>query len=212
MPALDSAALLQRLKEGDQEALAELFSAYRPKLKRMVSFRLHPRLRGRVDASDVVQEVYLDASQRIQHYVRDSSESFFIWLRLVAGQRLIDLHRRHLGAQRRDANREVALNASGGLQTSSACLAAHLSGGLTSPSQAAMKAEARSALEEALDSMGPVDREVVALRHFEELENGEVAEILGLSKTAASNRYVRAMKRLKEILVKTPGYSQGGVH
>ena len=210
MPDPETTELINRLEQGSQEALAELYSRYRPKLKRMVSFRLDPRLRGRIDASDVLQEVYLDALQRVNHFLKDPTRSFFIWLRLLAGQRLIDLRRVHLRAQMRDANREVGLDLTGSPHASSACLAEHLSGGLTSPSHAAMKAEARSSLEEALDQMEPVDREVIALRHFEELGNNEAAQILGLNKTAASNRYVRAMKRLKEILVRTPGLSAGG--
>ena len=203
------AELLTRLQQGDERALAELFSRHRDRLKRMVSFRLDPRLCGRVDASDVLQEGYLDAAQRIEHYLRDPARSFYVWLRLVVGQRIVDLHRHHLAAQKRDAGQEVSLDFAGPSQATSVCLAANLTGHLTSPSRAAARAETGARLQEALDRMDPIDREVIALRHFEELSNGEVAEVLDIKKQSASSRYVRALKRLKEILAEVPGLSQG---
>ena len=208
-PSPEPDELEARVRSGDERALAELFTLYRDRLKRAVSFRLDPRLYGRVDASDVLQESYLDAAQRLPHYLKDPSKSFFIWLRLVVGQRMIDLHRHHLGAQKRDAGQEVSLNAAGPTEATSVCLAAQLTGHLTSPSQAAIRAETRARLEAALDLMDPLDREVIALRHFEELSNGEVAEMLGLKKQSASSRYVRALRRLKEILAEMPDFGEG---
>jgi RNA polymerase sigma-70 factor (ECF subfamily) len=129
----------------------------------------------------------------------------FLWLRLITGQRLSALHRRHLGAQKRNAGQEIALHRSPMPQATSVSLAEMLLGRLTSPTQAAQRAEVRILLQEALNGMDPIDREVLTLRHFEELTNAEVAQVLGLTKTAASNRYIRALERLREILASVPG-------
>jgi len=202
----ESDEVLGRLKEGDEQALAELFSRCRPRLWRMVQFRLDPRLSGRVDADDLLQEAYLDAARRIRHFRDDSTTSFFVWLRLIVSQTLADAHRRHLGAQMRDAGREISIHGHPSLQSTSISLAAYLLGDLTSPSRAAMRTEAAEQLERALESMDPIDREVLAMRHFEELTNSEVAEVLGIQQKAASIRYVRAVRRLKEILSQLPGF------
>lgn len=197
--------LLRRVKEGDQQALAELFSFHRPRLWRIINFRLDSRLAGRVDADDILQEAYLAAAQRIRHYLDDSSHTFFVWLRLIASQTLIDVHRRHLGAQMRDASRELSIHTQYA-QATSMSIASQLLGNFTSPSQAAMRDEVANQLEQAIDSMEPIDREVLALRHFEELANSEVAEVLGIQQKAASIRYVRALKRLKDVLGDVPGF------
>jgi len=206
--------LVDRLQQGDAHALAELFSRHRERLWRMVNFRLDRRLGGRVDADDVLQEAYLDAAQRVHHYLEDPSRSFFVWLRLVVSQTMIDIHRRHLGAQMRNAGREVSMNRPAYTQATSVCLAAQLLGAMTSPSQAAVKAEMTKQIEEALEAMDPIDQEVLALRHFEELTNSEVAESLGIQQKAASIRYVRAVARLKDVLKRIPGFfdSQGTSH
>jgi RNA polymerase sigma-70 factor (ECF subfamily) len=198
--------LLRRLAAGDQQALAAAFARYRARLRRMVQLRLDRRLQGRVDASDVLQEAYLDASQRAAEYAARPSMPFFLWLRFLTGQRLLMTHRRHLGAKMRDVGQEVSLYHGALPQASSASLAAHLLGRLTSPSQAAVRTELQLKLQEALNGMEPLDREVLTLRHFEELSNNEVAAVLGLSKAAASNRYIRALKRLKDVLVSIPGF------
>jgi RNA polymerase sigma-70 factor (ECF subfamily) len=201
--------LLARLRAGDGQALAELFSGHRERLGRLVSFRLSPRLYGRVDVDDVLQESYLAAAARLDHFLSRPAGSFFIWLRLVVLQTLTDLHRTHLGAQIRDAHREVSLQAAPWTAATSACLAARLLANLTSPSQAAIRAEQAGQLENALQSMNPVDREILALRHFEELSNQETAEVLGIEQKAASIRYVRALKRLKQIMSAMPGGREG---
>lgn len=201
--------LLARLQIGDMTALGELFSLNRERLWRMVNFRLDQRLRGRVDADDVLQEAYLDAAQRIEHFLNNTTMSFFVWLRQIVLQTMIDLHRQHLGAQMRNAAREVSLHGAAYPQATSISLAAHLLGNITSPSQAAMREEVSHQLEEALDSMSEIDREVLALRHFEELTNSEVAEVLGIQQKAASIRYVRAVARLRDILVQVPGFFDG---
>ena len=198
--------LIKRLRQGNEEALAELFAKYRDRMHRMIDFRLDRRLRSRTDASDVLQESYLDAVQRVNHFIKNPAIPFSVWLRLIVGQRLIEVHRRHLGAKKRDAAREISMNDVRSTFASSANIAIHLTGHLTSPSQAAINAESMFRLEEALNTMTDMDREVLVLRHFEDLSNNEVAEILSIGKTAASNRYVRALKRLKEILSEIPEF------
>lgn len=199
------ARLITRLRDGDTAALAELFDQHRDKLRRMVQLRLDHRLGGRVSASDVLQEAYIDALKRVDHYFEKPDQPFFGWLRLVVGQRLADVHREHL-AQKRNAGREVPIHGGG---ADSACLAACLLGNISSPSNAANRNEIYARLEQALDQMDPVDREVLALRHFEELSNTETAALLGIQPAAASKRYVRALARLKEILESIPGFLSG---
>ncbi|MGE0144545.1 MAG: sigma-70 family RNA polymerase sigma factor [Planctomycetota bacterium] len=194
-------ALLDRLAAGDRDALAALFALHRDRLRRMVEFRLHPRLLRRIDPDDVLQDAWLDAVQRIDSYSNQRDRSAYLWLRLVLGQTIIDLHRRHLGAQMRDAKQEVPLVRYAGPAMSSDAISMHLTGGLTSPSGVAERNEAAIRLREALDSLDEIDREILVLRHLEELTNAEVCEILELKPTAASNRYVRALARLKGLLV-----------
>src|SRR6516164_3710796 len=197
--------LLRRAGAGDPHALAELFARYRSRLRRMVRLRLDRRLQGRVDPSDVLQEAQLEITVRAAEYAADPRVPPFLWLRLITGQRLTALHRRHLGAQMRNAGQEIALHRGPMPQVTSVSLAEMLLGRLTSPTQAAQRAEVRVLLQEALNGMDPLDREVLTLRHFEELSNTEVAQLLGLSKTAASNRYIRALERLRELLAGIPG-------
>ena len=196
--------LEQRLRGGDTQALAELFSRERDRLWRVIHFRLAEPLRGRLGPDDVLQEAFLAASQRLKHYADSPATSPFIWLRMIVNQTLVDLHRQHLGAQRRDAAREVSLDGVPYPQATSASVAIQLVGVFTSPSGAAARADMFSLVQTAIEQMDPIDREVLALRHFEELTNSEVAEALGIEQKAASIRYVRALRRLKEILAQVP--------
>lgn len=197
--------LLRRAGAGEAQALTELFDRHRDQLRRMVRLRLDRRLQGRVDPSDVLQEAQLEVFRRAPAYAADPRMPPFLWLRFITGQQLLASHRRHLGTQMRSAGQEIALHRGPMPQASSVSLAEMLLGRLTSPTQAAQRAEVRVLLQEALNSMEPLDREVLALRHFEELGNAEVAQVLGLSKTAASNRYIRALERLRQILDGIPG-------
>jgi RNA polymerase sigma-70 factor (ECF subfamily) len=202
----DPNLLLRRALAGDERALAALFDAYRERLRRMIRLRLDRRLSGRVDASDVLQEAYFDVRKRLAEYARDPAAlPFHLWLRLIAGQRLTDVHRYHLGSQMRDAGQEVSLHRGPFPQASSLALAAQLLGQMTSANQAAIRAEHKLIVQEALNGMDPIDREVLALRHFEHRSNDETALVLGLSQSAASNRYIRALRRLKAILSSVPG-------
>src|SRR5947209_11642379 len=198
--------LLRRASAGDETALAALFAHYRDRLRTMIRLRLDRRVYGRLDASDVLQEAYLDVARRFPEYVAAPAVPFYLWLRALTGQRLIDLHRQHLGAQMRDAGREVSLYRGALPQASSASLAQQMLAGLTSPTQAAVRAEMQLQLQEALNCMDPLDREVVVLRHFEELNNVETAQVLGIEPSAASKRYIRAIRRLKAILDRVPGF------
>ena len=166
----------------------------------MIRLRLSPQLQGRLDERDVLQVTFLDAARRLDECVANPAVPLFIWLRSLALQRLTDLHRQHLGAKQRDAGREISLHNGPLPEASSISLAAQLIGQLTSHSNAAIRAEKQVRVQAALNQMDPIDREVLALRHFEMLTNEEVAEVLGLKKTAASNRYIRALQRMKEVL------------
>lgn len=195
-----TSVLLQRALDGDPGALGDLLMRDNERLTRIVKFRMDARLRGHVDASDVVQEAFLEASSRFEEYKRDPKMPFFLWLRFLTMQQLCAFHRRHFGVQARDVARDISLFSGPSPEVTSAVLAAQLIGKLTTPSQAAMRAETRLRLEEALNSMEAIDREVLAMRHFEWLSNQETARLLGIAESAASNRYVRAVKRLKRIL------------
>ncbi len=202
----EESALVDRVVQGDHNALAELFSQHRDRLWRMVNFRMDPRLHGRVDADDVIQEAWLSVVQRIDHFLTDASRSIFVWFRLITSQTLIDIHRRHLGTQKRNAAAEFSISGGWASSSTSFSLSHHLLGHLTSPSQAALRDELSATLRTALESMNEIDREVLALRHFEQLTNRETAQILGISEQAASDRYIRALSRLKTVLTAIPGF------
>jgi RNA polymerase sigma-70 factor (ECF subfamily) len=193
-------ALLDRLRAQDDHALGELFMLHRERLWRMLYVRLDGRLASRLAPDDVLQETFLDVARRIGEYLAAPTVPFYVWLRFLTVQRLQMMQRAHLGAQMRDAGREVALPGAGGPFASSESMAGQLVSHMTSPSQAAIRRELQQRLRAALDEMDPLDREVLALRHFEELGNSEVAEVLGITPDAASKRHIRALKRLRDIL------------
>jgi RNA polymerase sigma-70 factor (ECF subfamily) len=193
-------ALLDRACLGDQAALGQLFDHNRARLRRMVQLRMDRRLQGRVDPSDVLQDAYFEIARAMPAYARQPELPFFLWMRTITGRKLRDLHRKHLGARQRDARRDIPLQRIAPPEASSASLADFLIGGETTPSKQVVRAEQRSQVQSALESMEPIDREVLVLRHFEQLTNAEAAATLGISATAASNRFVRALARLHEIL------------
>jgi RNA polymerase sigma-70 factor (ECF subfamily) len=204
----DVEGLVKQAAAGDAGSWAELMKRYRSRLRRMVGFRLDSRLQGRVDPSDVVQDVFLEAWQHLGSYVSEPNTPFFLWLRAVAGHTLCDVHRHHLGARMRDARREVSLYQGSLPGATSAALAAQLLGHFTRPSEAAVRAERKIQLQTALNAMDPIDREVLALRHFEQLTVSEAAAVLGIKEKAAGMRYVRALRRLKEILTSLGGLGE----
>ena len=201
--------LIGLVRAGDRQALSALLERHRDRLRRMVELRLDWRLQARIDASDIVQDAFLEIASRLDEYLRGPELPLFLWLRLVVGQRLATVHRHHLGTQMRDAGREVSLYRDALPAASSAALAGQLLGRQTSPSQAAVRAERVVRLQEALNTLDPVDREVLALRHFEQLTAAETARVLDISEEAAAKRYIRALKRLKQILARMPGGLEG---
>jgi RNA polymerase sigma-70 factor (ECF subfamily) len=176
--------------------LAALFDYYRPRLRQMLRLRMDGRMAARIDASDVLQEAYLDAARQVQGYLQQPKVAIYVWLRELAWERLLNLQRQHLGAKCRAVQREVPLPLE-----SSAHLAKALLAQGPSPSQALLQEELRRRLQQALEKLEPADREVILMRHYEDMTNGEVAQALGLSASGATMRYGRALFRLKEILL-----------
>ena len=205
----DTARLIERARTGDRQALDEIFTRERSRLRRMVDMRLDCRLQGRIDASDVIQEAFLEAASRLEEYLAKPALPLFLWLRLIVGERLTRLHRHHLGVHMRDAGREVSLYREALPAASSMALAAQLLGKYTSPTQAAIRAERILRVQEALNTLDPLDREILSLRVFEELTRAECAKVLGIEESAAAKRYVRALERLKDMLSALPGGLEG---
>ena len=205
----DTDDLVERLRGGDRQALTDLFQRYRDRVRRMVELRMDARLQGRVDASDVLQDAFLDTVARVDSYLQRPDLPAFLWLRLIVGERLAICQRRHLGARMRDAGQEVSLYRDPLPQATSAALASMLLGHLTSPTEAAARAEMVLRVQEALNALDPLDRELVALRHFEQLSRAETAQILGITENVVAKRYIKALVKLKEILAMRPGDPQG---
>ena len=201
--------LIERARAGDQQALNEIFARHRDRLRRMVEMRLDWRLQARIDASDVIQDAFVEVATRLDDYLKDPDMPLFLWLRFLVGERLLFLHRHHLGVKMRDARREVSLYRDALPEASSAALAAQLLGQHTSPSQAALRAERLLRLQEAVNLLDVLDREVLSLRHFEQLSRAETAQVLGITEAAAAKRYIRALKRLKDTLAGMPGGLEG---
>jgi RNA polymerase sigma-70 factor (ECF subfamily) len=191
---------LQRAAEGDAESWQSLVGESRGRLRRMLAFRLDQRLQGRIDPSDVLQDAYIEAWQDLGMYLRQPAMPFFLWLRGIAGNKLREIHRHHLGTQMRDPRREVSIYDGALPETTTTAIAAGLLGDLTRASEEAIRLEIKYRLQDALNTMDPLDREVLALRHFEQLSPAETAQVLGIKEKAAGMRYVRALRRLKEIL------------
>ena len=196
----DQDQLFEAAENGDAESLGQLMNEHFEKLSRIVGFRMDRRLQGRLDASDVVQETFVEATRRFEYYCQNKKAPFFMWLRFLALQKLAEIHRHHLGTKIRDQRREVSIFKKSQADATSANIAAALVGEQTSPSEAFSRNQAISKMATALTKMDPVDQEVVALRHFEQLSNVEVALTLGLTTSAASKRFLRAIKRLKAIV------------
>ena len=194
--------MLQAAAKGDAKAWGLLLAAHQERLRRTVHFRLDARVQSRVDASDVVQDALFEAVAHREDYFQKTPMPIFLWLRGIVSNKLLELHRHHLGTQMRDAAREVALDRRSGAEGgTSAALLAQLTGHLTGPGTALAGAEVKVRLQDAMNSMDPIDREVLALRHFEQLTNGEAAQVLGIQERAAVKRY----KRLRDVLAEMPG-------
>lgn len=184
--------IVARMREGKPLALAELFELFQDRLLRLIDVRINPHLRARIDPDDILQEAYVDAAQRVEGFLADSSASPAVWLRLIVLQRLQLMVRSHLLTQKRDSRREVPFG-----NNSRARFGSGIAGSFTTPSKVASRNESIEKVELLLSEMPEPDREILTLRHFEQLSNKEVAEVLGISVTAANNRYTRAITRLK---------------
>ncbi|MFT4646973.1 MAG: RNA polymerase sigma-70 factor (ECF subfamily) [Glaciecola sp.] len=193
--------------DGDNAPVGELLQEYRARLQNMVRLRLAPQLMGRVGVSDVIQETYAEVSERLPKYLDNRGDPadptkgrmpFFLWVRFLAGQQLMRAHRFHLGTAARAVGREATFGGVPG--ASSQHLAAALSDGGMSPSGVASSLESQEILAGALQDLSETDREILMLRHFEQLNNREIAMLLGLSEPGASLRHMRALKRLREVL------------
>ncbi|MEM7232480.1 MAG: sigma-70 family RNA polymerase sigma factor [Planctomycetota bacterium] len=203
--AVEYDELAERALAGDETALAEAFERDRARLRRMILLRLDARLERRVDASDILQESFIELSRQLPEFAESRHLPFFLWMRFVTGNRIAKAHRQHLDAKMRDARMEVSMNGGKVPQATSLALASQLLGRITSPSERAIKAEARAQLQIALNDMDPIDREILSLRHLEDLTNKEAALELGLDKSAATKRYMRALRRLRETMNRIPG-------
>lgn len=200
----DEAALRAAIA-GDTRAVMEILERDRPRLRRMIALRLDIRVQARFDPSDVLQEAQLEAIRRLPEYLANPTMPFFVWLRFIAGQRLLQLHRQHVGVQARTVTRELSLQREPLPEASSIALAQQLLGRTADPADAAIRAEVKLKLQEAIISLDPIDREMIALRHFEQLSTAEVAAELEITFEAAKKRHIRAIKRLKEVLRQVPG-------
>lgn len=191
--------LLQSAKLGDTQAVNDLLERHRNAIKQMVHMRMDKKVAGRVDASDIVQDVMLDASQRLRDFIQTSPMPFHLWLRQLAKDRLIDAHRRHRGAQRRSVDREQRLHVQYADQ-SSLDLAAQLQDYELTPAAATLRKELEQRFLDALDRLDDDDREMIIMRHQEHLSNSDVALALDLTAAAAGMRYLRAIRRLRDVL------------
>jgi len=207
--APENASLLALAAGGDVEAWGGLLAMHQARLQSVAAFRLDPRLRGRVDAADVVQEAFIGATARRAEFFQQSAQPLFLWLRWMVGNTLRELHRHHLGVRMRDPQREAPGGrgpaGDGRADTTRAALVAQLSAGATGPATAAGRADVSARLSEALGRMDETDREVLAMRHYEQLSSSETAQALGINERAAAKRYTRALERLRDILAEMPG-------
>lgn len=193
-------ALLVAAKSGDDEAVGQLLDRHRAAVRRLVELRLDRKVQRRVDVSDVVQEVMFEASGRLDRYLQDPAMAFHLWIRQIAWDRIIDTYRRHRVSAKRNMDREQPMSVPMGGDQSSIQLIAQLRDPAMTPATAATQAELSRNVEAAIDRLGDQDREVILMRHFEHLSNQEIAEVLGLNPPAASMRYLRALRRLRQLL------------
>lgn len=199
--------LLDQARDGDATAVERLLTVHREPLRRMIGLRLDPALAARVDASDIVQDVLIEAHRRLQDYLRNPSLPFHLWLRHIAKDHIIDAHRHERLAQRRSVDREQPMNATRPGESSLDWAAQFLDQELT-PASAAMREEMERKVQAAIQQLAEDDREVILMRYVEQLSNQDVASALDLSEAAASMRCLRAVRRLQELLLTSgPGSS-----
>jgi RNA polymerase sigma-70 factor, ECF subfamily len=197
--------MLDEAKSGDSAAVERLLGEFREPLRKVIDLRLDPVLARRVDASDIVQDVLLEANQRLTEYLKAPNMPFHLWLRHLAQDRIIDTHRRHRQAQRRSIDREQAIQRPAWTDASSVQLVAQLVDAEQTPASAAIHQELQRRLSDALGQLGDDDRDIILMRHHEQLSNQDVAAALGLTEAAASMRYLRALRKLRGVLLPDAG-------
>jgi RNA polymerase sigma-70 factor, ECF subfamily len=193
--------LLSDAQQGKPEAVDDLFGQFREPLRRVINLRLDPVLARRVDASDIVQDVLIEANQRLTEYLKSPSMPFHLWLRHLAQDRIIDTHRRHRQAQRRSIDKEQPIHKPAWADESATSLVAELMDSERTPASEAIQAELARRLTNAINELSDDDRDIILMRHHEQLANQDVAKLLGLTDAAASMRYLRALRRLREVLL-----------
>jgi RNA polymerase sigma-70 factor, ECF subfamily len=202
--------LLIGAREGDDSAINRLLDRHRKALRRMVQLRLDQKIQARIDVSDVVQDVLVEASRRLPQYLENPVMSFHLWVRQIAKDRIIDAHRRHRASAKRSVDREQPLAVPAASDRSTYELAAHIRDRELTPAAAATRQEMAELVERALGRLSDLDGEIIIMRHYEHMSNMEIAEALGLTEPAASMRYLRAVRRLRELLVDTSRSSPTG--
>lgn len=201
--------LLNGCRDGNREAINELMDRHRDALRQIVRMRMDQKILQRVDVSDIVQDVLIEANRRLQDYLQNPVLSFRLWIRQIARDRIIDAHRRHRVSAKRSVDREQSLAAPRGYDQSSAQLGALLSDQNLTPEAAALQQEMARRVESAILQLEPRDNEIIVMRHYEHLNNQEIAQALELTEPAASMRYLRAVRRLKAILLNDNPSLQG---
>lgn len=197
---LQTEELLAQAKDGDSSAVNQLMDRHRNSLRQLVRMRLDAKIQKRVDVSDVVQDVLVEANRRLQRYLGDPIMPFHLWLRQIAKDRIIDAHRRHRVSAKRSVDREQAMVAPRGYDQSSIHLASIIGDQRLTPAAAALQKEMARKVEAAIGLLDEKDCEIIVMRHYEHLTNQEIGKVLGLSEPAASMRYLRAIRRLKAVL------------
>ena len=198
---IETMEFVDRLRHGGPIEVEAEFSKFYARLHAMVAMRMDHRIRARVDAEDILQEVFLEFQKSIHSYLENPDTTPYLWLRAITARHLHVVHRRHLKVQSRSVNPELGKPVDHACpDASSASLASYLLGRFSTPSQKLLRVELQQRVQQALTSLSPIDREILALRHFEMMTNQEIAMVLEISEAAASNRYFRALKRIKIVL------------
>ncbi len=199
--------LLDGVREGDDRAVNRLLDRHRRALRRLVELRLDRKIQHRVDVSDVVQEVLVEANRRLPQYLENPAMAFHLWVRQIAKDRIIDAHRRHRRTAKRSVDRERSLAVPAASDRSTFQFLAQLQDRQLTPAAAATQREMAGLVEQSLSQLSEPDGEIIIMRHYEQLSNAEVAILLGLTEPAASMRYLRAIRKLKRLLQQPPGQS-----
>ncbi len=203
--------LIAQAKGGDADAINQLMDRHRNSLRQLIRMRLDKKIQNRVDVSDVIQDVLIEANRRLDNYMNDPVMPFHLWLRQIAKDRIIDAHRRHRVSARRSVDREQSMAAPRGYDQSSIELAGLLGDTNLTPAAAVMQAEMARRVEDAISELDEKDCEIIIMRHYEHLTNQEIGKLLDLTEPAASMRYLRAIRRLKAVLQKKDNDSSSGV-